>query len=172
VHRTHELHHSHFPGLDRKTAEFWDTWPEVEFWDTWPEVRRPETRNQSGRWRRIRQSIWKIVKSAWAQRPILNFAPRGKLWPPGVKFSVRPSILLNSGECSPLWVNKRGWTFPLGDKFHPWGPGIKLRMALCSLVIEWSLNKIVKSRAVTLLWPLSVQRIKLNWTFHVRIWIA
>jgi hypothetical protein len=58
-------------------------------------------------------------------RPILNFAPRGKLWPQGwilppegVKFSARPSILLNSRECSPLGVNE-GWTFPLGAKFHP-----------------------------------------------------
>jgi hypothetical protein len=45
-------------------------------------------------------------------RPILNFAPRGKLWPQGwsyplgVKFFVRPSILLNSRECSPLGVNE------------------------------------------------------------------
>jgi hypothetical protein len=83
--------------------------------------------------------------AAGIQRPILNFAPRGKLdpqgwtWPPGVnltprgeldpqgwscplgvKFSVRPSILLNSRECSPLGVNE-------GDKFHLWGPlGVKL----------------------------------------------
>jgi hypothetical protein len=65
-------------------------------------------------------------------RPILNFAPRGELWPQGrtlipkgkfcppganfvpkgwsyplgVKFSVRPSILLNNRECSPLEVNE------------------------------------------------------------------
>jgi hypothetical protein len=24
----------------------------------------------------------------------------------------------------------KGWTSPLGDKFHPWRPGVKLRMAL------------------------------------------
>jgi hypothetical protein len=41
--------------------------------------------------------------------------------PLGVKFSVRPSILLNSRECSPLGWTK-GWTFPLGDKFNPRGP--------------------------------------------------
>jgi hypothetical protein len=85
-------------------------------------------------------------------RPILNFAPRGKVWrqgqsclpgvkfvpwgrvwsyPLGVKFSVHPSILLNSRECSPLGVNE-GVNVPLGDKFHPWGPGVKLRMALWS----------------------------------------
>jgi hypothetical protein len=37
-----------------------------------------------------------------------------------VKFSVRPSILLNNKECSPLGGTKWG-TSPLGDKFHPWG---------------------------------------------------
>jgi hypothetical protein len=43
---------------------------------------------------------------------------------PGVQFSVRPSILL-------------GWTFPLGGKFHPWRPGVKLRMALWSQSYDW-----------------------------------
>jgi hypothetical protein len=57
---------------------------------------------------------------------IINFAPGVKLWPPGaklsprgefcplgwsyslgMKFSVCPSILLNSRECSPLGVNVR-----------------------------------------------------------------
>jgi hypothetical protein len=66
-------------------------------------------------------------------RPILNFSPRDKRWPPGanlfpkgwsyslgVKFSVCPSILLNSRKCSPLLVNKgvnippRGQISPLG----------------------------------------------------------
>jgi hypothetical protein len=32
--------------------------------------------------------------------------PRGEVIPWGVKFSVRPSILLNSRECSPLGVNE------------------------------------------------------------------
>jgi hypothetical protein len=59
------------------------------------------------------------------QRQILNLNTRGKLWPQGrsctpgvnfvpwgwsyllgVKFSVCPSIILNSRECSPLGVNK------------------------------------------------------------------
>jgi hypothetical protein len=60
-----------------------------------------------------------------------------------VKFSVRPSILPNSREFSPLGVNEgvniipRGQISPLGAKLnprcevHPWGPGVKLRMALC-----------------------------------------
>jgi hypothetical protein len=77
------------------------------------------------------------------QRPIPNFAPkganfdprvevepRGELWPLGVKFSVRLSILLNSRECSTPGVNKG-----VNISFHPWGqvhprgPGVKLRMA-------------------------------------------
>jgi hypothetical protein len=88
-------------------------------------------------------------------RPILNFTPRGKLWPPGAKLSPRgefvpwgwnslfaPSILLNNKVCSSLRGNEggnftpRGQISPLGDKFtprgeiHPWEPGVKLRMAL------------------------------------------
>jgi hypothetical protein len=60
-----------------------------------------------------------------------------------VKFSARPSILLNNKEYSPLGGTKGG-TSPLVDKFqprghkftpkgeiHPWGPGLKLRMGLC-----------------------------------------
>jgi hypothetical protein len=68
---------------------------------------------------------------------------------PGVKLSPGgeilfcPSVLLNSGECSSLGVNEgvnispRGQSSPLVAKFtpggevHPWGPGVKLRMALC-----------------------------------------
>jgi hypothetical protein len=65
-------------------------------------------------------------------RPILNFAPRGKSWPPGaklsprselcplrvkfpreVKISVRPSILPNSRECSPLGKNHISKNCPL-----------------------------------------------------------
>jgi hypothetical protein len=94
------------------------------------------------------------MERIFSQRPILNFTPRRKLWPHGqgcppgvnfvprgwsyplgVKFSVRPSILLNSIECSPLGWTK-GWSFPLGDIVHPWGPGLKLRMAL--RFMDWS----------------------------------
>jgi hypothetical protein len=81
-------------------------------------------------------------------RPILNFAPGGEvvpqgwIYPLGVKLSVRPSILLNYTDCSPLCVNKgvnvrpRGQISPLGAKFtpmcevHSWEPRVKLRMAL------------------------------------------
>jgi hypothetical protein len=100
-------------------------------------------------------------------RPILNFALRGKLCPQGrscppgvnfipwdwsypleVKFSVCPSILLNSRECSPLGVKEgvnippRGQISLLGAKFTPrgevlpWGPGVKLRMALSKLQLK------------------------------------
>jgi hypothetical protein len=96
-------------------------------------------------------------------KPILNFAPRGKLWPKGrsrppgvyfvpwgwsyplgVRFSVCHSILLNSRESSPLGGNEGvnispwGQISPPGSKFtprgkvHPWGTGVKLRMALWS----------------------------------------
>jgi hypothetical protein len=77
------------------------------------------------------------------QKPILNFTPRGKFWPQvricltgvnfvpwvwiyplGVKFSVCPSILQNSRECSPLGAK----VTPRGEVI-PWGPGVKLRMA-------------------------------------------
>jgi hypothetical protein len=76
----------------------------------------------------------------WAWGPFLtltlgaNFDPRGGVVPqgefcpqgvkssPGVKFSVRPPILLNSRECSPLGVNEgvnippRGQISPLGAR--------------------------------------------------------
>jgi hypothetical protein len=63
-----------------------------------------------------------VVVELQSQRPILNFTPGGKLWPPGVKLSVCPSILINNRECSPLGVNKgvnftpRGQISPLGAR--------------------------------------------------------
>jgi hypothetical protein len=88
--------------------------------------------------------------------PSGNFVPWGWNYPRGVKFSVSPSILLISRECSPRGWTKE-WTFPLGDKFHPWGTnltpggqvhpwgsGVKLRMALCFFNISrgelWALG--------------------------------
>jgi hypothetical protein len=76
-----------------------------------------------------------MIERSW--RPFLtsplgvNFDHQGKVVPQGltlspkVKFSVRPSILLNSRECSPLGVNE-GMNIPPGDKFHPWGPSSPL----------------------------------------------
>jgi hypothetical protein len=75
-----------------------------------------------------------LVHEKRGLRLILNFAPRGKLCPPpraklsprgefcplGVKFSVCPSIPLNSRECSPLWVNE-GVNILLGANFTPLG---------------------------------------------------
>jgi hypothetical protein len=61
-------------------------------------------------------------------RPILNFAPRGKLWPQGwsyplgAKFSVRPSILLNSRVFTP-GGERSGEHFPYGINFTPGGQG-------------------------------------------------
>jgi hypothetical protein len=91
-------------------------------------------------------TIWTVKgKSASAEchsyrlrflRPILNFAPRGKIWSPGgnfvpwewsyplgVKLSVRPSILLNSRECSPLGVNERVNIPPRGQILPRGGRG-------------------------------------------------
>jgi hypothetical protein len=48
----------------------------------------------------------KVVPKGWI------LSPMGVKFSPGVKFSVRPSILLNSRECSPLGVNK-------GVNIHP-----------------------------------------------------
>jgi hypothetical protein len=91
-----------------------------------------------------------------ALRPILNFAPRGKIWPPGVKLSLRGEFcplgvkLSLGGEilCLPLhssaqYVNSvhprgwtKGWTSPLGNKFHAWGPGVK-NGPLAHLASSW-----------------------------------
>jgi hypothetical protein len=76
-------------------------------------------------------------------RPILNFTPRGK--PLGAKLSPGGKIL-----CSPLHPSKhyrvftpggerRGehspqrTNFTPGDQVHPWGPGVKLTMAVCRI---------------------------------------
>jgi hypothetical protein len=37
----------------------------------------------------------------------------------------------------------KGRTFPLGNKFHPWGLGVKLRMALSHLGTEFILSEVV-----------------------------
>jgi hypothetical protein len=49
-----------------------------------------------------------------------NFDPRGEVgsYSLGVKFSVCPSIFLNSRECSPLGVNK-GVNIAPGGQVHP-----------------------------------------------------
>jgi hypothetical protein len=72
-------------------------------------------------------------------RPILNFAPRGKLWPPGAIFPLGVKLSPGGGnslfappfsqtvECSPLGVNEgvnippRGQSSPLRGQVHPWG---------------------------------------------------
>jgi hypothetical protein len=57
--------------------------------------------------------------------PWSEFCPLGVKLSPGVKFSVRPSILLNRRECSPLGViegvnvHPSGKIPPLGTKFTP-----------------------------------------------------
>jgi hypothetical protein len=113
-------------------------WPKV--WSCWPWDTClffvSSTWIQSFSW----PAAWTTLRNVCAKtpRPILNFAPRGKLWPQGqscppvvnfvplswsyplgVKFFVRPSILLHSSVHPWGWT--KGWTFPLGDKWHPWG---------------------------------------------------
>jgi hypothetical protein len=75
-------------------------------------------------------------------RPILNLAPRSKILTSGAKLPPRgefcpPGLSPRGGIlCSSLHSSKQqsvhtwGWIFPLGNRFHPWGPGLKLRMAL------------------------------------------
>jgi hypothetical protein len=66
--------------------------------------------------------------------PVAKLSPGGEFCPlgvklsPGVKFSVRPSILLNYRECSPLVLNN-GVNIPPRGQISPLG--VKLRMALC-----------------------------------------
>jgi hypothetical protein len=72
------------------------------------------------------------------QRPILNFSPRGKLWPPRVNLSPRgevipwgwnsvcPSILLNNRVLTPGGeqrgeLNPKGTNFTPGCQVLPWG---------------------------------------------------
>jgi hypothetical protein len=61
-----------------------------------------------------------------------NFDPKGEVVPRGWsfalggKFSVHPSILLNSRECSPLGVNE-GANIPLEDKISPLGANLTPR---------------------------------------------
>jgi hypothetical protein len=58
-----------------------------------------------------------VVPQEW------NLPPRGKVIPLGVKFSVRPSILLNSRECSPL---NKSVNIPPGRQISPLWPSSPL----------------------------------------------
>jgi hypothetical protein len=59
--------------------------------------------------------------------------PRGEVVPLGVKFSVRPSILLNSRDCSPLGVNE-------GVNIPPWGqiPPLGARGEVTNGPLAWT----------------------------------
>jgi hypothetical protein len=52
--------------------------------------------------------------------PGVNFVPWGRSYPLGVQFSVRPSILLNSRECSPPLGGHEGVNIHPRVKIHPW----------------------------------------------------
>jgi hypothetical protein len=49
--------------------------------------------------------------------------PRGEVVPLGVKFSFRPSILLNPGRNEGVNIHPRGQILPLGTKFTPRSQG-------------------------------------------------
>jgi hypothetical protein len=49
----------------------------------------------------------------------VNFTPRGQILPLGAKFTPRGEL-------------------------HPWGPGVKLRMALCAVYEKGGLQKVIK----------------------------
>jgi hypothetical protein len=78
-------------------------------------------------------AVWPEMFCKSSQMSILNFTPRGKLWPLGVNLSPGVEILCsplhspNSRECSPLGVNEgvkispRGQSSPLVAKFTPRG---------------------------------------------------
>jgi hypothetical protein len=56
---------------------------------------------------------------------------QGRSCPPRVKFlpcgwnSLFTPPFFWIEESVHCWGWTKGWTFPLGDKFHPWGPGVK-----------------------------------------------
>jgi hypothetical protein len=87
----------------------------------------------------VLESISRSELASSDQRPIFNFAPRGKLTPgaklsprgefcplrvklsPGAKFSVCPSILLKIRECSPLGGVNVGVNIPPRGQISPLG---------------------------------------------------
>jgi hypothetical protein len=84
-------------------------------------------------WYSVNTNLHNLKNVGYHLWPILNFAPRGDVvlqgWilspggeviPWGVKLS--PPFFLTVESChSRGWT--KGWTFPLGDKFHPGGQG-------------------------------------------------
>jgi hypothetical protein len=76
-----------------------------------------------------------VVPQGWIVSPGSDIIPWGWCYPLGVKFSVHPYIFLNSRVSTPGAGWTKGWAFPLGNKFHPWGPGVQLRMALSLLKV-------------------------------------
>jgi hypothetical protein len=86
---------------------------------------------------------------------------REELWPPGMKLAlrgedrgpfVRPSILLNSWQCSPLGVKQGVLKFPQGVKVHPWWPSSPLETKLFFIFLLPSCQ-IVACIKVGMSWP-------------------
>jgi hypothetical protein len=72
----------------------------------------------------------------------VKLSPRGEVIPQGWRASVRPFILLNIRECSPLGVNKgvnnpsRGQSSPLGENVTPGGQLMLLKTGLWDVYIH------------------------------------
>jgi hypothetical protein len=98
---------------------------------------------------RLRGSNLRLREPDRARGPFLtlplgaNFDPRGKVVPRGCNYLFAPPFFWRVDSAHP-WGWMKGWTFSLGDKFHPWepsleerftsgGPGVKLRMSLSIL---------------------------------------
>jgi hypothetical protein len=99
-----------------------------------------------------------IDPRGWSCSKGVKLSPRGEVVPQGWISSPRNEVIpwgrnsLFALHSSKQYIESvhpwgrgctKGWTFPLGDKFHPWktssplgakfnpwGPGVKLRMAL------------------------------------------
>jgi hypothetical protein len=66
---------------------------------------------------RVQRPVFDLTTRCELRPPWVNFVPYGCTCPWVWRPSVRPSI-----ESVHLWGWTKGWTFPLGDKVHPWGP--------------------------------------------------
>jgi hypothetical protein len=76
----------------------------------------------------------------------MNF-PTVSSWPPH-----HPSRTQTTGV---HFINLHIFTFLLGDKFHPWRPGVKLWMALRGLMKAWVLTprgQLITQQMVALVW--------------------
>jgi hypothetical protein len=81
--------------------------------------------------------------------PGAKLSPGGEFCALGVKFSARPSILLNSRECSPLGGNE-GMNITPGGQISPLG--VKLIMALSNTNLGATLFTKAHSAKIRMQW--------------------